>query len=130
MTDAQKTYRILLVDDDQFLLDMYALKFNQQGHTVQSCFSVEEALEALRKGFEPDAIVFDLVMPQKDGFDFLRVIREEKLAPNATLIALTNQNVQEESKKAQELGAHEYIVKATVVPSEVVPLVTTALEKH
>jgi len=126
---SDKKYKILLLDDDQFLIDMYSLKFNQAGHTVQPCFSVEEALKVLRDGFDPDAVLFDLVMPGKDGFDFLRSFKEEKLAPQATLIALTNQSADEEKKKTSELGADAYIVKAMTIPSEVVNMVIAAVEK-
>jgi DNA-binding response OmpR family regulator len=128
--DNKKAYKILLLDDDQFLLDMYAMKFSQAGHTVQPCFSVDEALDALRGGLEPNAIIFDLVMPEKDGFDLLRGIKEEKLSPSSILIALTNQSADEERKKIEDLGAHEYIVKAMTVPSEVVKLAESAIEKH
>ncbi|MBI4067990.1 response regulator [Candidatus Kaiserbacteria bacterium] len=126
---SDKKYKILLLDDDQFLIDMYSLKFNQAGHTVQPCFSVDEALKALHDGFAPDAVLFDLVMPGKDGFDFLRGLKEEKLAPNATLIALTNQSADEEKKKTEEVGTEAYIVKAMTIPSEVVHMVIAAIEK-
>lgn len=126
---SDKKYKVLLLDDDQFLIDMYSLKFNQAGHTVQPCFSVDEALKVLHDGFVPDAILFDLVMPGKDGFDFLRALKEEKMAPNTTLIALTNQSADEEKKKTTELGAGTYIVKAMTIPSEVVNLVIAAIEK-
>ena len=121
---------IIILDDDKFLLDMYAMKLTQAGHKVNPCFSVDEALQALRSGFVPDAIVFDLVMPGRDGFDFLRAMADEKLAPKACRIALTNQGGEEERKKCFELGADEYVVKATTIPSEVVGLVTTAVGKY
>lgn len=123
-------YNIVLLDDDRFLLDMYSLKFSQEGFTVQSCLSVDEVINTLKQGFAADAIIFDLVMPNKDGFDLLRVLGEEKLAPHALLVALTNQGADEERKKTEELGAHEYIVKATTVPSEVVNTITQALAAH
>jgi DNA-binding response OmpR family regulator len=128
MTDT--TYRIILLDDDHFLLDMYSLKFSQVGHTVQSCLSVDEVLTVLRDGFNPDAIMFDLILPGKDGFDLLRTIHEEKLAPQTLLIALTNQSAEEERKRTEELGADEYIVKANTIPSEVVNMVMEALKAH
>lgn len=123
MSELSKAYKIMLVDDDKFLLDMYALKFTQDGHIVKPCFAVEEALNELREGFDADAVVFDLVMPGKDGFDLLRGIKDGKLAPRARLIALTNQSSPEERKKAEELGANDYIIKATLIPSEVVKAV-------
>jgi len=60
----------------------------------------------------------------------LRLLKEEKLAPNALLVALTNQGADEEREKTEELGAHEYIVKATTIPSEVVNTITAAISAH
>ncbi|MBP9669252.1 MAG: response regulator [Candidatus Pacebacteria bacterium] len=126
----KKNYHIILLDDDRFLLDMYSLKFTQEGYTVQSCLAVQEVVDALKGGFPADAVVFDLVMPVKDGFDLLRAIHDEGLAKNAVLVALTNQGADEERRKTEELGAHEYIVKATTIPSEVVNTITTAIQRH
>jgi CheY-like chemotaxis protein len=113
-------YNILLVDDDKFLLDMYSMKFTQEGNNVQSFRSSKEALSALRGGFKADAVVFDLVMPEQDGFEFIKILKNEKLATNAILVALTNQGEDEERKKTEELGADAYIVKASTIPSGVV----------
>lgn len=129
-TQPQSGYGILLVDDDRFLLDMYSMKFANAGHTVQACLSAQEAIEALEHGFEADAIVFDLVMPEEDGFTLLRTLKEKELAPNAVRIALTNQGADEERQKTEELGTHEYIVKASTVPSEVVNIIIQAIEAH
>lgn len=123
-------HSIVLLDDDRFLLDMYAIKFTQAGYKVLSCLSVDEVLGALRGGLTPDAIVFDLTMPGKDGFDLLRALQEEKLGKGATLVALTNQSADEERAKTEALGAHEYIIKATTIPSEVVNTITTVLSAH
>jgi CheY-like chemotaxis protein len=118
---------VLLVDDDKFLLDMYSLKFTQEGFTVASCFSVREALEALRGGVKPDVILFDITMPGQDGFEFLKSVRDEKLAETSKLIALTNQSNDADRKHAEELGAQKYVVKASMIPSEVVALVKSEI---
>jgi CheY-like chemotaxis protein len=114
---------VLLVDDDKFLLDMYSLKFSQEGFNVISCFSVAEALTALRGNAKPDVILFDITMPGQDGFEFLKTVRDEKLGGGARLIALTNQSNDADRKHAEELGAQKYVVKASMIPSEVVALV-------
>ncbi|HEY4522617.1 MAG TPA: response regulator [Candidatus Paceibacterota bacterium] len=119
MSDAPKI-NILLVDDDKFLLDMYSMKFVQRGYNVQSSLSASDAIDCLRQGYVPDAIVFDITMPEHDGFWFLQTLESEKLAHNAKKIALTNQSSDSEKTKAKELGADIYIVKATMIPSEVV----------
>jgi DNA-binding response OmpR family regulator len=127
---SKKGFNILILDDDRFLLDMYSLKFTQEGNTIQACLSVDEVLTALRNGFAADAIVFDLVLPNKDGFELLRALKEEKLGEKAVLIALTNQGEDEERKKTEEMGADGYIVKASTVPSEVVTTIVGMIKEH
>lgn len=120
---------ILLLDDDKFLVDMYVLKFQQAGFDVHACLSSADALKTLREGFAADAVVFDLIMPEGDGFLFLEKLRDEKLAPKAVKIALTNEMNEDEQKKVTELGAARYIVKATMIPSEVVTSVAEEIAK-
>ena len=109
---------ILLVDDDKFLVDMYSVKFTSSGYQVQACLSAHDALEALRGGFS-----------EQDGFSFLQAVANERLAPSAILIALTNQSDDSERAKAEELGADRYIVKASMIPSEVVSVVGEEISK-
>lgn len=126
----QKKGTILLTDDDKFLLDMYGMKFTQNGYTVELCLSANEALGVLRGGLQPDVILFDLTMPELDGFAFLKALSDEHLATNAIKIALTNQSDESEKTKVAELGGTRYIVKASMIPSEVVNTVNEELAKH
>ena len=122
-------YKIVLIDDDKFLLETYATKFQQSGFDVRACLSVKAGLQALREGYAADAVIFDIVMPEQDGFSLLETLRAEKLAPNAKRIALTNQSDDTEKKRAEELGASLYLIKASMIPSEVVHTVSEALAK-
>src|SRR5580698_846894 len=97
--------KILLLDDDKFLADMYSMKFTKEGYEVNACLSVNDAVAALKKGFDPDAVLFDIVMPEHDGFSFLQMLSSEHLAPRAIKIALTNQSDDQEREKAMQLGA-------------------------
>ncbi|HEY4526370.1 MAG TPA: response regulator [Candidatus Paceibacterota bacterium] len=120
---------ILLVDDDKFLLDMYAMKFTQANFLVHASLSSDDALKALRGGLEPIAILFDIIMPEGDGFYFVETIKNEKLGKGAKLIALTNEMNDDEQKRIMDLGATKYIVKATLIPSEVVNSVVEETQK-
>jgi CheY-like chemotaxis protein len=113
------TYRLYLVDDDRFLLDMYAVKFKAAGHDVTAFQNGEEALQALREKPAPDAILLDIVMPGMDGFEILEAIRKEQLAPTAKVIVLSNQGQESDIEKAKALGVAGYIIKASAIPSEV-----------
>ncbi len=126
MNEENTRRSILLIDDDKFLLDMYSMKFIQQGYKVQACLSVADALQVLRGGYDPEAIVFDLVMPERDGFSFLQTVHDEHLVPHAVKIALSNQS--DDAEKAKELGADSYIVKASMIPSEVVNTVSEQIQ--
>jgi len=113
-------YKILIVDDDKFLLNMYSIKFQKEKFEVTTASDGLEALKTLQAGFVPDAIVLDIVMPVMDGLEFLEKMRGEDLAKNATLLILSNQGQSSDIEKAKKLGIDGYIVKATTIPSEVV----------
>ena len=110
--------KILLVDDDRFLLDMYTLKFKKSGLEIDAVGNGLSALEKLRVGNVYDILILDIIMPTMDGFELLKMIRTEKLVPKAVIIMLTNQA--DDLEKAKEFNVDGYIIKATTIPSEVV----------
>jgi CheY-like chemotaxis protein len=118
--DTEKKYKILIVDDDKFLLDMYAVKFKTLGHDPAVAVGAEDALNKLREGTNPEILILDIIMPSMDGLELLELIRKENLVPNATVVMLTNETDPAKIEKAKSLGVAGYIVKATSIPSEVV----------
>ena len=124
-----KNKKIMIVDDDRFLIDMYTLKFSKGGFDVESATKGEEALEKLRGGFDPDILVLDVVMPSLDGIGLLEKIRQEKLADRAVVIMLTNQGQKSDIDQADKLGVNGYIVKAMTIPSEVLEEVMNIYNK-
>ena len=115
-------YRVYLVDDDRFLLDLYAVKFKNAGHEVAVFGSGSDLLATLRKGGEagsPDAVLLDLIMPGMTGFEILETVRKENLAKNTKFIVLSNQGQDSDIEKAKSLKADGYIIKASAIPSEV-----------
>lgn len=110
--------KILLIDDDLFLLDMYAVKFQKNGLDVETVTGSNAALAKLRDGYMPDIILLDIIMPTIDGLALLEIIRSEKLAEKSVIIMLTNQADDEE--KVEKFGVDGFIVKAMTIPSEVV----------
>jgi DNA-binding response OmpR family regulator len=121
--------KILLLDDDSFITKIYESKFAEASCSVRSAGSVDDAMRILRAGYVPDVIIFDVEMKGKDGFEFLKELREYKLAIGAHLIALTNHSGEADRKKAMELGTKEYIVKAEMIPEEVVRAVLATIAK-
>lgn len=118
MSDKQK---ILLIDDDKFLLDMYSTKFSEAGFEITAVPSAHDALSKLKEGYEPDICLLDIIMPSMDGFEFLKEVKEKKLCGEKMVcILLSNLGQQEDINKGLSLGADGYIVKASATPSEVV----------
>ena len=127
MNEPHTKGNVLLVDDDQFLLDLYSTKFAREGYNIHTCLSPKDAIDVLRSGFVP--ILFDISMPEQDGFSFLQTLLDEHLAPNSLLIALTNRSTDADKIKAEQLGASRYIVKATMIPAELVATVAEVIAK-
>lgn len=121
MADSKK---VLIVDDDEFLLDMYVLKFKESGFLVDVAQNGEEAIKKIRAGTF-DVILLDVVMPKLDGFDVLRTIKKESLAHSSKILILTNLGQKEDVDKGMNLGAHGYVIKAHFTPSEVVKKVNS-----
>ncbi len=131
MTDAEKAqYKILIVDDDKFLLNMYSNKFQKSGFSVEVVPGTELALDKIKGGFSPDVLLLDIILPQMTGLEFVERIKEENLLPNAIIVMLTNQSDGSDIQKAKDLKVHGYIVKATTIPSEVVTEVTKIIEDN
>ena len=120
---------ILIIDDDSFLLDMYALKFNKSGFSVATALGPESALDQLKSGLLPDIILLDIVMPVMDGFELMQKMKEEKLAESSVRIILSNRGQPSDITRGQEMGAAGYIVKASSTPSEVIEQVNEIVNK-
>jgi len=112
-------HKILIVDDDSFLLDMYAMKFGEAGYIVDTAKSVEEALVKVRTGGFA-IVLLDIIMPKQTGLDLLKAMKEDPSYGTPVRIVLSNQGEKADIDAATALGAAGYIVKANAIPSEVV----------
>ncbi|MFC1751629.1 response regulator transcription factor [Patescibacteria group bacterium] len=124
----KKGTKVLIVDDDEVLLDMYTLKFKAAKFEVEGAEGAEAALSKIKGEYKPDVILFDLVMPKMDGFGFLEKIKKEKLVPECLFVVLSNLGQKEDIEKGKKLGISDYMVKADFTPSEVVKRVQALLD--
>ena len=114
-----KKYKVIIVDDDDFLVNMYALKFGNSDIGVEAYKSGEELLEKLKKPAGINLILLDIVMPGKSGIETLMEMRKSKLGENIPVIMLTNQSEENYINEAKKLGIAGYIIKSAAIPSEV-----------
>ena len=115
----KKPQSILIIDDDGFLLDMYARKFKGCGMDVEAVTDPAVALDKLRKGGEYSMLLVDVIMPGMSGFEFLEAVHKEGLAKKSAIVVLSNQGQDADIERAKSLGAKGYIIKASAIPSEV-----------
>lgn len=123
---AQK--RILVVEDDFFLIKVLQTKLQQAGFDVQIAADGVIALEILRGGFSPDIMLLDLVMPRKDGFEVLDEMSQEKGLKNIHVIVLSNLGQESDIERVKALGVHDYLVKSDMAIDDVVTVVKKALK--
>jgi len=111
--------KILIVEDDPFLSEMYATKLAQENIGVELAIDGKEALKKIIE-IKPDVVLLDIVLPKMDGFEVLKKIKEDPALADIKIIALTNLGQKEEVEKGLNLGADDYIIKAHFTPTEVI----------
>ena len=124
--------KILVVEDDPFLSDIYNTKLKQAGFEVDLAITGEECLQKLSAN-KYDLMVLDIVLPQIDGWEVLarvKEMRQKKSNENIDglkIIILSNLGQKEEIKKGLELGADGFMIKAHFTPSEVAQEINKSL---
>jgi DNA-binding response OmpR family regulator len=121
--------KLLLIDDDVFLRDMYALKFSESGYDVSVAESAGVALSKIEADPSFEIILLDIIMPEMKGTELIKEIKRRFPEMTAKCIVLSNQGQQEDINEAMEAGAIGYIIKAEAVPSDVVKKVEALSKK-
>jgi len=111
--------RILLVEDDDSLANVYISRLQAEGFDVRRVANGEEAL-ATALSYKPNLVVLDVMMPKVSGFDVLDILRNTPETANLKIIMLTALSQDSDKERAQTLGADDYLVKSQVVIADVV----------
>ncbi|OGZ33293.1 MAG: hypothetical protein A3I88_02780 [Candidatus Portnoybacteria bacterium RIFCSPLOWO2_12_FULL_39_9] len=120
--------KILIIEDDPFLNEMYVTKFTQANFEVEVAIDGQEGLQKIEKN-KPDLILLDIVLPKMDGFEILEKIKNNPQLKKIPVVLLTNLGQRNEVEKGLSLGADEYIIKAHFTPTAVVAKVKEILAK-
>lgn len=114
-----KNYKILLIEDEEMLANMYETKFKNEGYDIKKALDGETGLKMALED-KPDVILLDIIMPKLDGFSVLRALKENAKTKDVPVVLLTNLGQDEDVKKGKAMGAAGYLVKANMTPAEVV----------
>ncbi len=117
--------KILLIEDDPFLIDIYNTKLKEEGFALDIATDGQKGLRKIKEE-KFDLVLLDIVLPQIDGWEILRKVKSQNL--NVKIIVLSNLNQKEEVQKGLELGATKYLIKAQYTPSEVVEEIKNILK--
>jgi DNA-binding response OmpR family regulator len=120
--------KVAIVEDDQTISQMYRIKFESEGYTVESAENGVLGLK-LVENMKPDIILLDLMMPEMTGDEMLAKLREKSWGKDIKVIILTNVGEQEIPPHVKELGVSDVILKADMTPRQVADLVKTELSK-
>jgi len=126
MPDVKK--KVLLVEDDQMIVEMYKLRLEEGGFEVFVTDKGSEAIEIAGKE-QPDIILLDIILPEIDGFAILQSLKSEGSTKKIPVVMLTNLSQESDQQKGTQLGAVGYFVKAQHTPADIMNEIKKILEK-
>jgi len=115
----QHAKRILLVEDDDALANVYLTRLQAEGFDVRRVANGEDALVSALE-YHPDLVLLDVMMPKVSGFEVLDIIRNTPETTNLKVIMLTALSQEADKKRAESMGVDDYLVKSQVVIADVV----------
>lgn len=120
--------KILLVEDDQSLREIYGIRLTAEGYEIVSAGDGEEALAvAVRE--KPDLIISDVMMPKISGFDMLDILRSTPETKDIKVIMMTALSSEDQRERGESLGANRFLVKSQVGIEDVVNAVHEVLDQ-
>lgn len=115
---SDKKYKVLLVEDEPMIVEMYKLRLEEDGYEVLTTDKGSEAL-AMAKEQKPDAILLDVMLPEIDGFTILQGLKDQSATKKIPVLMLTNLGQESDQLKGEQLGAEGYFIKSQHTPAEV-----------
>ncbi len=113
------TKKVLLVEDDNNLADVYTTRLQAEGFDVKRVPNGEDALASALE-YKPDLILLDVMMPKVSGFDVLDILRNTPETAKVKIVMLTALGQDSDQQRAKDLGVDDYLVKSQVVIADVV----------
>lgn len=114
--------KIAIIEDDLAISQMYRIKFEAEGYTVETAENGRLGLQLI-ESMVPDIVLLDLMMPEMTGDEMLVKLRQTSWGKNTKIIILTNMGEQEVPEIVKNLGVIAFILKADMTPRQVAELV-------
>ena len=121
-----KTYKIVIVEDEEVLLDVLKKKLIVEGYEVVTAMDGEKGLSTIRSE-KPDLILLDIMLPKMDGYQIMEAIKKDSKTKTIPVVVISNSGQPVEIKRLLDLGANDYLVKADFSPEEVMEKVKAIL---
>jgi len=119
--------KILIIEDEKFLLELYQGRFEKDGYQVFTAINGLTGLKLAQKE-KPDLIILDILMPGMDGYEVIRKLKEDNQTKEITILVLSNLGQREEINQGLKTGADDYIIKTDLTPSELIDKVEEMLK--
>jgi CheY-like chemotaxis protein len=119
--------KVLIVEDDIFVAEVYSTKLLEMGHEIQIARNGQEGLAMLEQSV-PDLILLDIVMPIMGGIEMLAEVKKKDEWKNIPIILLTNIGEKESIQKVRSLGVEDYLIKSHFTPAEVIEKINNILK--
>jgi len=118
--------KILLVEDEKMLAEMYRLRFEREGFEMIEASTAEEGV-VLAKKEKPDLILLDILLPRASGIEALKTLKEDPETKDIPIIIFSNYDTPKVREKVKEYGV-KYILKSNVTTEELIKIVKEELE--
>lgn len=120
---------LLLVEDDAFMRELFSESLRKARFVVEAAEDAETGLAILDKGFLPDIILLDLLLPGKSGFDFLTEVKQKDALLNIPVVVVSNLGSRGDIDRAMNLGAADFLIKANATIDEIIVKAKDCMEK-
>lgn len=120
--------KILIVEDDRYISKMYQLKLSLEGYEVQVAENGREGVDKVKE-MMPDVILLDILMPELDGFEVLKIVKSDTATKSIPVLIMSNLGQEDHIEKGMKMGAAGYIVKSQYTPSKVVEKIKETIGK-
>lgn len=114
--------KILIVEDDEFLVDAYKVKLKKENFSIQIAMDGQEALETIKTS-PPQLIILDVIMPKKDGFEVLKDLKGNDATKSIPVLVASNVGEETSIQKALDMGAESYFIKSDISIQDLVNMI-------